>query len=70
MLASRLSVDAASVRAGIGDRICTVMQNMSLVITAFVIAFILEWRVASVMVATFPLLIVALVGEVSTPPAA
>ncbi|BBN12105.1 autophagy-related protein 9 [Marchantia polymorpha subsp. ruderalis] len=63
MLASRLSVDAASVRAGIGDRICTVMQNMSLVITAFVIAFILEWRVASVMVATFPLLIVALVGE-------
>ncbi|BBN07935.1 ATP-binding cassette, subfamily B (MDR/TAP), member 1 [Marchantia polymorpha subsp. ruderalis] len=63
VLALSLATDATSVRAAIADRICIVVQNISLVATAFVIAFFLQWRVACVMFATFPLLIASLVGE-------
>lgn len=64
MLALCLASDAASVRSAIADRICTIVQNISLLVTAIVIAFFLDWRVACVTVSTFPLLIAALVGEV------
>ncbi|KAL2629414.1 hypothetical protein R1flu_014100 [Riccia fluitans] len=63
VLAMCLASDAASVRSAIADRICTVVQNVSLVTTAFVIAFFLQWKVACVTFATFPLLIASLVGE-------
>ncbi|CAM6084683.1 unnamed protein product [Calypogeia fissa] len=63
ILAASLASDAASVRSAIADRICTIVQNISLLVTAIVIAFFLDWRVACVTVSTFPLLIAALVGE-------
>jgi ATP-binding cassette subfamily B (MDR/TAP) protein 1 len=52
------------VRAAVGDRMSTILQNLALVITAFCIAFYLQWRVAAVILGTFPLLISAAVGEV------
>nr|PNR36325.1 hypothetical protein PHYPA_022176 [Physcomitrium patens] len=63
VLGMRLSTDAASVRAAVGDRLSTIVQNLALIVTALAIVFALEWRVAWVMIACFPLLIGALVGE-------
>ncbi|CAM6016899.1 unnamed protein product [Sphagnum balticum] len=63
LLAARLATDATMVRAAVGDRMSTILQNLALVITAFCIAFYLQWRVAAVILGTFPLLISAAVGE-------
>ena len=41
------------------------MQNVALTVTAFVIAFMLSWRIASVVVASLPLLIGASITEVN-----
>jgi ABC-type multidrug transport system fused ATPase/permease subunit len=64
ILASRLSTDATFVRAAVADRLSSITQNIALAVTAFVIAFIMEWRVTLVVLATFPLLVGASVGEV------
>lgn len=64
VLGTRLSTNAMFVRSAVGDRLSTIVQNLALVVTAMAIVFALEWRVAWVMVATFPFLIGALVGEV------
>ncbi|CAA0841135.1 ABC transporter B family member 13 [Striga hermonthica] len=62
-LASKLATDATLVRTALADRISTLVQNTALVITAFVIAFVLSWRIAAVVIATFPLLIGANIAE-------
>ncbi|KAL0438399.1 UNVERIFIED_CONTAM: ABC transporter B family member 13 [Sesamum latifolium] len=62
-LASKLATDATLVRSSLADRISTVIQNIALAVTAFVIAFVLSWRIAAVVVATFPLLIGANIAE-------
>ncbi|CAA3029270.1 ABC transporter B family member 13-like [Olea europaea subsp. europaea] len=62
-LASKLATDATLVRSAIADRLSTVVQNIALAATAFVIAFALSWRIASVVLATFPLLIGAFIAE-------
>ncbi|KAI3464812.1 hypothetical protein Pfo_021475 [Paulownia fortunei] len=62
-LASKLATDATLVRSAIADRISTVVQNIALAVTAFVIAFVLSWRLAAVVVAAFPLLIGANIAE-------
>ena len=67
LVSARLSTDATLVRAAVGDRMSTILQNLALVVTAFCIAFYLQWRVAAVILATFPLLIGAAVGEVYRP---
>eukprot|EP01018_Ginkgo_biloba_P019291 Gb_18150 [translate_table: standard] len=63
LLTSRLAADATLVRGTIADRMSTIAQNVALSVTAFVIAFMLDWRVTLVILATFPLLIGASVGE-------
>ncbi|KAL2641262.1 hypothetical protein R1flu_008849 [Riccia fluitans] len=63
LVASRLATDATLVRAAVGDRLSTVSQNLALITTAFVIAFVLCWRVALVILATFPCLIGAAIAE-------
>lgn len=63
LLAARLATDATLVRAAVADRMSTITQNLALTVTAFVIAFVLEWRVTLVILATFPFLIGASVGE-------
>lgn len=64
-LSSKLATDATLVRSAIADRISTVVQNMALAVTAFVIAFILSWRIAAVVIAIYPILIGANIAEVS-----
>ncbi|CAM6127718.1 unnamed protein product [Calypogeia fissa] len=63
LVASRLAADATLVRAAVGDRVSTIMQNGALTLTAFVIAFVLQWKVTLVILATFPLLIGAAIAE-------
>ncbi|KAH7415620.1 hypothetical protein KP509_14G054100 [Ceratopteris richardii] len=58
-LTARLAVDAAQVRGAIGDRISLILQNLTSFVTACVIGLVIEWRLALVLLATFPLLIAA-----------
>lgn len=63
-LAARLATDATHVRAAIGDRVSLLVQNTTGFVTACVIGLILEWRLALVLLATFPLLVAASFGQV------
>ncbi|CAI5521652.1 unnamed protein product [Closterium sp. Naga37s-1] len=62
-IASRLATDATLVKAAVADRIALATQNLSVIVIAFVIGFVVEWRVALVVIATFPLLIFAALME-------
>ncbi|CAI9116961.1 OLC1v1018260C1 [Oldenlandia corymbosa var. corymbosa] len=62
-LMSKLAADATLVRSALADRLSTIIQNVALAVTAFVIAFTLSWRIAAVVLATFPLLIGASLAE-------
>ncbi|KAD7477115.1 hypothetical protein E3N88_00251 [Mikania micrantha] len=62
-LVSKLAADATLVRSALADRLSTIIQNISLTVTAFVISFVLSWRIALVIVSTFPLLIGASITE-------
>ncbi|KAI3796996.1 hypothetical protein L1987_39684 [Smallanthus sonchifolius] len=62
-LLSKLAADATLVRSALADRLSTIVQNISLTVTAFVISFVLSWRIALVIVSTFPLLIGASITE-------
>lgn len=65
-MTSTLAADATLVRSALADRMSIIVQNVALTVTAFVIAFILSWRIAAVVVASLPLLIGAFIAEVST----
>ncbi|CAH2034119.1 unnamed protein product [Thlaspi arvense] len=58
-LTSILAADATLVRSALADRLSTIVQNLSLTVTALALAFIYSWRVAAVVTACFPLLIAA-----------
>uniref|UniRef100_A0A7I4E2T3 Uncharacterized protein n=1 Tax=Physcomitrium patens TaxID=3218 RepID=A0A7I4E2T3_PHYPA len=62
-VSARLSADATTVRGAIGDRISLVVQNSSLLIATGIIAFILQWQMALVVLATFPLQVFAAMVE-------
>ncbi|KAK9049009.1 hypothetical protein SSX86_032021 [Deinandra increscens subsp. villosa] len=62
-LVSKLAADATLVRSALADRLSTIVQNIALTVTAFVISFVLSWRIALVIVSTFPLLIGASITE-------
>ncbi|KAK1392920.1 putative xenobiotic-transporting ATPase [Heracleum sosnowskyi] len=62
-LTSKLAANATLVRSSLADRLSTVVQNVALMVTAFVIAFTLSWRISSVVIATFPLLVGASITE-------
>lgn len=64
-LMSKLAADATLVRSALADRLSTIVQNIALTVTAFVIAFSLSWRIAAVIISTFPLLIGAAIAEVT-----
>ncbi|TVU16303.1 hypothetical protein EJB05_39860 [Eragrostis curvula] len=59
LVAARLAVDAADVKSAIAERISVILQNMTSLMTSFVVGFIIEWRVAILILATFPLLVLA-----------
>lgn len=59
LLASRLATDAADVKSAIAERISVILQNMTSLLTSFIVAFIVEWRVSLLILGTFPLLVLA-----------
>ncbi|PHU27705.1 ABC transporter B family member 1 [Capsicum chinense] len=59
LLAARLATDAADVKSAIAERISVILQNMTSLLTSFIVAFIIEWRVSLLILATFPLLVLA-----------
>ncbi|PIA58600.1 hypothetical protein AQUCO_00500497v1 [Aquilegia coerulea] len=63
MLSSRLEADATLLKTIVVDRSTILLQNLSLVVTSFVIAFILNWRITLVVMATYPLLVSGHISE-------
>ncbi|KAF8010040.1 hypothetical protein BT93_J0876 [Corymbia citriodora subsp. variegata] len=59
LVAARLATDAADVKSAIAERISVILQNMTSLLTSFIVAFIIEWRVSLLILATFPLLVLA-----------
>uniref|UniRef100_A0A1D1XU82 ABC transporter B family member 1 n=2 Tax=Anthurium amnicola TaxID=1678845 RepID=A0A1D1XU82_9ARAE len=60
-IAGRLALDAHNVRSAIGDRISVIVQNSALMLVACTAGFILQWRLALVLVAVFPVVVAATV---------
>ncbi|KAK0582916.1 hypothetical protein LWI29_031058 [Acer saccharum] len=55
-IGSRLSADAASVRALVGDALALIVKNISTAIAGLVIAFIASWQLALIILALLPLI--------------
>ncbi|KAM7464194.1 hypothetical protein LguiA_032315 [Lonicera macranthoides] len=60
-VAARLAVDANNVRSAIGDRISVIVQNSALMLVACTAGFVLQWRLALVLIAVFPVVVAATV---------
>ncbi|WVZ91622.1 hypothetical protein U9M48_037768 [Paspalum notatum var. saurae] len=60
-VAARLALDAQNVRSAIGDRISVIVQNSALMLVACAAGFALQWRLAMVLLAVFPLVVGATV---------
>ncbi|KAK6147053.1 hypothetical protein DH2020_017965 [Rehmannia glutinosa] len=60
-VSARLALDANNVRSAIGDRISVIMQNSALMLVACTAGFVLQWRLALVLVAVFPVVVAATV---------
>lgn len=43
-----------------------ILQNMTSLLTSFIVAFIVEWRVSLLILATFPLLVLANFAQVKS----
>ena len=67
LVAARLATDAADVKSAIAERISVILQNMTSLLTSFVVAFIVEWRVSLLILGTFPLLVLAHFAQVIHP---
>ncbi|KAG2409023.1 hypothetical protein LR48_Vigan01g152400 [Vigna angularis] len=63
MLSSRLETDATFLRTIIVDRSTILLQNVGLVVASFIIAFMLNWRITLVVLATYPLIISGHISE-------
>ncbi|XP_021832539.1 ABC transporter B family member 2 [Prunus avium] len=63
MLSSRLESDATLLRTIVVDRSTILLQNVGLVVASFIIAFILNWRITLVVLATYPLIISGHISE-------
>ncbi|CAH2038351.1 unnamed protein product [Thlaspi arvense] len=63
MLASRLETDASLLRTIVVDRSTILLENFGLVVTSFIISFILNWRLTLVVLATYPLIISGHISE-------
>ncbi|KAL0913760.1 hypothetical protein M5K25_017244 [Dendrobium thyrsiflorum] len=58
---ARLALDAHNVRSAIGDRISVIVQNIALLLVACTAGFVLQWRLALVLIAVFPVVVAATV---------
>ena len=66
MLASQLESDSTLLRTIVVDRSTILLENFGLVVTSFIISFILNWRLTLVVLATYPLIISGHISEVNT----
>ena len=64
LLAARLATDATDVKSAIAERISVILQNMTSLLTSFIVAFIVEWRVSLLILGTFPLPVLANFAQV------
>ncbi|KAE9449262.1 hypothetical protein C3L33_18834, partial [Rhododendron williamsianum] len=62
-VAACLATDAADVKSTISERISFILQNMTSLLTSFIVAFIVDWRVSLLTLATFPLLVLAYLAQ-------
>ncbi|KAK4802970.1 hypothetical protein SAY86_001173 [Trapa natans] len=63
MLSSRLETDATLIRTVVVDRATILLQNVGLIVGSFIIAFILNWRITLVVIATYPLIVSGHISE-------
>ncbi|KAK6947399.1 ABC transporter-like, ATP-binding domain [Dillenia turbinata] len=63
MLSSRLEADATLLKSIVVDRTTILIQNVGLVVTSFIIAFILNWRITLVVIATYPFIVSGHISE-------
>ncbi|BAT99615.1 ABC transporter B family member 2 [Vigna angularis] len=63
MLSSQLETDATLLRTIVVDRSTILLQNIGLVVASFIIAFILNWRITLIVVATYPFVISGHISE-------
>ena len=66
LVAARLATEATDVKSAIAERISVILQNMTSLLVSFVVGFIIEWRVAILILVTFPLLVLANFAQVKT----
>lgn len=60
-IAARLALDANNVRSAIGDRISIIVQNIAPMLVACTAGFVLQWRLALVLIVVFPVVVAATV---------
>ncbi|XP_010274280.1 PREDICTED: ABC transporter B family member 2-like isoform X2 [Nelumbo nucifera] len=63
MLSSRLEADATLLRTIVVDRYSILIMNISMIVTSFIIAFLLNWRITLVIMATYPLIVSGHISE-------
>ncbi|KAJ0229117.1 ABC transporter B family member 10 [Hirschfeldia incana] len=63
MLASQLESNSTLLRTIVVDRSTILLENFGLVVTSFIISFILNWRLTLVILATYPLIISGHISE-------
>jgi ATP-binding cassette, subfamily B (MDR/TAP), member 1 len=55
-LTARVASDVDLIQAGIGDKVGSAVQYLSMFVTGFIIAFVFSWKLTLVIVSFFPLL--------------
>ncbi|XP_058188307.1 ABC transporter B family member 19-like isoform X2 [Rhododendron vialii] len=63
LMAARLATDAADVKSAIFERSSVLLQNVTSLLTSFIVAFIVDWRFSLLTSATFPLLVLAFCAQ-------
>ncbi|KAH9314409.1 hypothetical protein KI387_023036, partial [Taxus chinensis] len=62
-VASRLATDSTNIRSAIVERVSILIQNTTTLVIIFTLSFVIQWRIAFIVLVTFPLLIVAAFAE-------
>lgn len=57
-IGARLSTDASTVRGLVGDSLAQIVQNLTTIIAGLVIAFTANWRLALIILAVSPLMLI------------
>lgn len=64
MLASHLESDTTLLKTVVVDHSTVMLQTIGMIVASFIIAFMLNWRMTLVILATYPLIIVGQISEV------